>query len=112
MRKMIDVYVPSAPTVQYLQEGGKALQFLAENKNNAEELPDIILLDIHMPLMSGWQFLEIFKNIRGTLSKPVWVYVVSSSIDPVDIHRSKEYNFVHDYIIKPITKNKLQDILK
>ncbi|WP_183559850.1 response regulator [Mucilaginibacter sp. SP1R1] len=110
MRKMIDVYVSSAPVTQYSSDGAAVLDFLYRNKNNGDELPDIIFLDLHMPMMNGWEFLDRFKRLRGKLNKQVNVYVISSSIDPEDISRSKKYNFVLDYIIKPMTKLKLKDI--
>jgi two-component SAPR family response regulator len=83
--------------------GTVILDFLNKHKNNADELPDIIFLDLHMPIMNGWDFLERFKKIRKEISKSINIYVISSSIDPVDISRSKRYSFVKDYIVKPVT---------
>lgn len=83
--------------------GTVILDFLTKNKNNTDELPDIIFLDLHMPIMNGWEFLDHFKKIRKEIAKSISIYVVSSSIDPIDISRSKRYAFVKDYIVKPIT---------
>ena len=60
--------------------------------------------------MSGWDFLERFKKLHKQLTKSIHIYVVSSSIDPNDITRSRKYSFVKDYIIKPMTRLALKDI--
>jgi CheY-like chemotaxis protein len=62
--------------------------------------------------MNGWEFLEEYHKLYGNLPKPIVVYVVSSSIDSYDINKSREYKAVTDYIIKPITRNKYQQLLE
>ena len=56
-----------------------------ENKGNAGKLPDIVLLDINMPVMDGWEFMESYKTLYPELCKPVTVYIASSSIARQDI---------------------------
>ena len=68
-----------------------------------EALPDIIFLDINMPFMDGWQFLEEYTKIKPTLSKQIVIYVVSSSISEYDIERARNNSNVSDYFVKPIT---------
>lgn len=83
--------------------GLEAITFL---KNNTEKtlLPDIILLDLNMPIMNGWEFLTEYIAICPQLDKKISLYVVSSSIAPSDISKAKEINEVSDFIIKPITE--------
>jgi CheY-like chemotaxis protein len=98
--------------IKVFGNGLDALDFLKENINNVEALPEIILLDLSMPIMNGWQFLEEFTKLNPTIGKKITIYICSSSISPDDIARAKNINEVSDYIIKPITKDKLIDLLK
>lgn len=98
--------------IKVFENGLDALNFLKENKNNIDALPEIILLDLSMPIMNGWQFLEEFAKLNPTIGKKITIYICSSSISPDDILRAKTISEVSDYIIKPLTKDKLIDMLK
>lgn len=74
-----------------------------------ENFPEVILLDLNMPIMDGWQFLEEITKIP-TVQK-IFIYIVSSSIDPADIQRAQQYSVVNNYVIKPVTMNGLKEIL-
>nr|WP_294934797.1 response regulator [uncultured Flavobacterium sp.] len=91
--------------------GLDAINFIKENKSKADQLPEIILLDLSMPVMNGWQFLEEFSKLNGDLAKKIPIYICSSSISPADIERAAAINDVADYIVKPITKNKLIEVI-
>ncbi len=67
-----------------------------------ERIPDIIFLDLNMPVMDGWQFLERFTKIKNKFGKVITLYIVSSSIYPEDINRAKSLETVEDYLIKPV----------
>ncbi len=108
---MLSLYVSTTTDdVTYSDNGGDVLEFLYANKDNADDLPDMIFLDLNMPIMNGWDFLDRFISIQNTITKPIPIYVISSSIDPVDISKSRKYLSVKDYIIKPMTKLALQKI--
>ncbi|MFQ3238537.1 MAG: CheY-like chemotaxis protein [Olleya marilimosa] len=85
--------------------GADAIEGLSEIIKTGKNVPDLILLDINMPIMDGWQFLDEFIKIK--YPKKVTLYIVSSSIDPVDIKKAKEYEAITDFIIKPITRKNL-----
>ncbi|CAM4038206.1 response regulator [Flavobacterium weaverense] len=87
-----------------------ALELLKQNSNNEGLLPDAILLDINMPIMDGWQFLDEFIHL--SLKKKISVFIMTSSIDPADIEKAKEYTVVKNYIEKPITSLKLDSLCK
>ncbi len=75
-----------------------------------DELPDIILLDINMPVMGGWQFLDEFVKIKADIDKKIAIYILSSSNAPGDKIRSKIYEDIAGYINKPIAADKLKQI--
>lgn len=77
-----------------------------------DKIPKIIFLDINMPIMDGWEFLDRFTSIKDKFGKSIELYVVSSSINPVDIERAKAISTVKDYLTKPITIKELEAIFK
>jgi CheY-like chemotaxis protein len=72
-------------------------------------LPQLIFLDLNMPVMNGWEFLDMFSqnNYNETFANTK-VIVLSSTIDPKDIEKSKSYPMVIDFLSKPITKEMLE----
>ncbi|MFZ6000998.1 MAG: response regulator [Bacteroidota bacterium] len=88
-----------------------ALNYLSSHANDAEMLPDIIFLDINMPIKDGWGFLDDFDKVCSTLAKKATVYMVSSSIDPRDVQRARQNQHIREYITKPITVDKFNELL-
>ena len=88
-----------------------AVDYLLHHKDTLEHLPDVILLDIYMPELDGWGFLQEFGLIKDQLTKPVKIYIISSSGNLKDINRAKSIPEVRDYIQKPVTKEKLSQIV-
>jgi CheY-like chemotaxis protein len=86
--------------------GQEALDYFAENIDNpTESLPDIILLDLNMPIMNGWEFLDEIKPfVDKLLARNVKLNIVSSTINPAEVHRAESHNIVHHFINKPISK--------
>ncbi len=94
------------------ENGEDALKFLAMNIENNDSLPDYIFLDINMPFVDGWMFLEDYEGIKKTLTKTIYIYMVSSSIDPRDVRRAKSIDSVTDYVVKPVTREKFLELLQ
>ncbi len=90
------------------KNGKAALDGLKPILHHGKNIPDIILLDINMPIMDGWQFLDEF--IKIDCKKTIKIYVVSSSIDPSDLERAEKYHIIEDYILKPISLEKIKAI--
>jgi CheY-like chemotaxis protein len=89
-----------------------AVEYLLHHKQNVEHLPDVILLDIYMPDLDGWGFLEEFAKVRDLLPKSIVIYIISSSGHLKDINRAKSVPDVRAYIQKPLTKEKLREIVR
>lgn len=90
--------------------GQEAMNYLHELINNSEALPEIIFLDINMPVMNGWDFLNELKSLKSKISAPPKVYMLSSTVDPEDSKRSKFYEEVIGFISKPLKKEHLEAI--
>ncbi|WP_378179632.1 two-component system response regulator [Aquimarina sp. SS2-1] len=93
--------------------GKEALDYFVKSAQKEEDktVPQVIFLDLNMPVMDGWQFLQEFERIKDNLSKKIDVYVVSSSIDIRDINRAKSIALVSDYLTKPIQIDDFKKIL-
>jgi CheY-like chemotaxis protein len=100
-----------ADTILVYSSGVDAINFLKSNCEDRTTLPDVIFLDVNMPVMNGWEFLDAYKNIKRNLKKPVIIYVVSSSVDEIDVSKSRQYDTVKGYIVKPVLREKFRQIL-
>ncbi|MFV5695574.1 response regulator [Flavobacterium sp. LB3P122] len=94
--------------VQPFYNAQAALDKLKQNCTENKNLPDAILLDLNMPIMDGWQFLDQFVLLP--IKKEISIFIITSSIDPIDIEMAKKYSVVKDYIMKPITTEKLNTL--
>ena len=75
-------------------------------------LPNLIFLDINMPIVDGWQFLEEYEKLKTGFSNPIPIYMASSSVDNRDLTRAKSYESVTEYLAKPIKLATLESILE
>lgn len=98
-------------SIKIFSNGKAAIDFLEATIDDIAKIPDVILLDLTMPIMDGWQFLEQYLRFRPRIGKKVVIYVVSSSIDPRDMQRAKSISEVTDYVVKPLSKSKLISML-
>lgn len=94
--------------IMVFEDGRQALDTLKPRLLSGENLPDIILLDINMPVMDGWEFLDEFIKIPA--QKKIIIYIVTSSVDQMDSAKAKSYEVVSDYVVKPLSLEKLQEI--
>ncbi len=109
VKKVIEVNNLSERVLEF-RNGQDAIDFFAQCSDNDQDLPDVIFLDINMPVMNGWEFIEEFKKIRPRLSKDIMLYVVSSSVDKSDLEKARSFANVNDYLTKPISATQLKNI--
>ena len=96
--------------VSTFTDAAKALETLKTAIKTGKDLPEVILFDLNMPNMNGWEFIEEFKKLK--IPKEIPTFVFTSSIDPNDKQRSFQYPEIRDFITKPLTIQKLDKILR
>ena len=109
-KKMIE-RINATNNILIFSNGEEAFHFLLQTVSDTDALPDIIFLDVNMPYMDGWQFLEAFETIKFRLPKKITIYVISSSVSETDIQRAKKIPTVKDYYIKPISIDQYSEML-
>lgn len=93
------------------ENGEDALAFLKLHAADTEILPDYIFLDINMPFVDGWMFLDDYAILKKNLQKEISIFMISSSIDPRDVDRANRNKDVREYVIKPVTLEKFAELL-
>lgn len=100
-----------AKKILVFSDGQQAIEFFDANIGKNDNLPDVIFLDINMPVMDGWQFLEEYVRIKPKVGKKITIYMVTSSVDPTDVDRAKHITDISDYIIKPVKPEQLKAVI-
>lgn len=98
--------------ISEFKNGMEVYDKLMELEKKPEALPDIILLDINMPLMNGWEFLEELKGCSPELYRSIDIHILTSSIAPEDLNLSLTYDFIKGYITKPFTIEDVRGIFE
>jgi len=91
--------------------GELALNWLKSNMSESSVLPELILLDISMPVMNGFEFLEAWQQARPESSPSIPVYIITSSSSIEDRERAASFPDVAGYIVKPVSKEQLKRLL-
>ncbi len=94
--------------VETFTDASAAIERLKFSIERGENIPEVILFDINMPVMNGWDFIEEFRKLNTKIP----AFVFTSSIDPADKQKSFQYTEIKDFITKPLTIQKLDKILR
>ena len=85
-------------------------QLVAMQRKGADKLPDYILLDINMPIMNGWEFLDEYKRLGLDPLGKTKIFIISSSVFSNDINKARSYPLVKSFISKPLSVDKIKEM--
>lgn len=93
--------------------GRFAIEQLVEiQEKDPSKLPDYILLDINMPIMNGWEFLDEYKRLNLDPLGKSKIYIISSSVFSNDINKARSYPLVKDFVSKPLNVEKIKELFE
>ena len=98
--------------ITIFSNGRDAINYLTEVAEEETLLPKVIFLDLNMPLLDGWGFLDEYIRLKPKMCKKINLYVITSSVSTYDHEKSKEYSDITDFIVKPLAKEKFISIVK
>lgn len=110
IRKVIET-IDAAAGIEVFPDGELAISRIAGLLQEPALLPDFIFLDLNMPVLDGWGFLDQYSGIRDGFPKNIVLYIISSTISPAEIERAGEFPFISGLIIKPPDKGLIEEIL-
>lgn len=107
MKRLISIKNHSEEVLSF-KNGKEAIDYFIETPEGGVIMPDVVLLDVRMPVMDGWGFLDAFSQLDIVGKDEVNLYMVSSSIDPQDLEKANSAPFVKKYLFKPINSDDLR----
>ena len=75
------------------------------------EIPDMILLDINMPIMNGFEFLDEYEKLKDGIKSSIVICMLTTSLAKEDLEMSKQYDILSDYIDKPLYEKKMRELI-
>src|SRR3954469_11613715 len=97
-----------AERIQFAQNGIEALEYFGRD----EQIPELIFLDINMPKMNGWEFLEQYKHLDPKQKARITILMLTTSVNPADVIKAEQIEDVTGFKTKPLSTEMLTEILE
>lgn len=94
------------------EDGQEALDTFRSLLKFGEDLPDFIFLDLNMPQLDGWQFLEEFESMTASIKYIPKIFLITSHVDGIIKEKAKSHHYVEALVEKPLSETKLQELLR
>lgn len=112
VNRMIINQSDCAHHIEIASNGQEAVDFLQSQPNGAFPQPELIFLDINMPIMDGWGFLEQYNQLNPEQKGQVVITMLTVSLHEGDQEKAEKQPMINEFMHKPLTKEKLQDIIQ
>jgi len=112
LHKMVIKKAECAEEVHVELNGESAIHYLSTMKDGKYPSPDLIFLDINMPRMNGWSFLEEYQKLHIAQQGGAVIVMLTTSLNPDDMEQSKRFKEISEFRSKPMTQNMLIDIIE
>lgn len=109
--KLLERYEGDKVEILRFEHGQSALEYFQENRDCPDKLPELVFVDINMPILTGWELLDALVAHESPIISKSPFFIVSSSDNNIDISKANEYPFIKEYLNKPLDKNRLYSIL-
>ncbi|MCB9232815.1 MAG: response regulator [Bacteroidia bacterium] len=101
-----------AENIVIRENGEVALEYLRECLDNDSKIPDLILLDINMPVMNGFEFLDAYESLPVSKEIKALIVMLTTSLHPSDLEKANTYASVSEYLYKPLMEEKIEGIIQ
>jgi len=112
LHKIIIQETGLAEKVVAVQSGKEALEYLEKKEDGEYPRPDLIFLDINMPAMNGWEFLEEYNKLDQSLKGQIMIVMLTTSINPDDETKAQDIDLIDGFLSKPLTEEMLAEIIE
>ena len=99
-----------AKEIDIAKHGQQALDYLESLSKTNSHQPGLILLDLNMPVMDGWDFLDNYMKSYASIFRETKIVILSSSINPEDFKKADQYPAVINFINKPLTNQRVEEL--